>query len=415
MKQTVFFKSILLVMVMLMLGVNMQAATMDDDTNEVSLTGKKWYYTKHDYIEFFEDGTNTYKKSYTYVHDRKNDRILFFKSDGTMYDYVNIYVLTETTLTIGKNDFKTYTTTPPKQLCEELEIAYPNWRITVKTGDKVTIAKSVLPADADDQSVTLYSYDPSVVEVDGETLQGVSPGVTTVKATTNDGSNLSAFCSVNVANETYQLDNLTFPMIETVDLGLPSGTLWADMNIGADAPFRMSKGFGEQMDVAPYVGSGWEYPTEAEFRELIDNCDVKLEEKASDFYWYQMMGYNFDYLRAAEFTSRINGNKLTLYVFTVSARGDYCYCLYPYCLQDGSTFSLIENVKECALNPVKEIETEEPKVLARLVKRGQGGTSIKGVMTDNAASASYYDLQGRRSDSPSRRGVYIKDGRKIIR
>ena len=48
MKQTVFFKSILLVMVMLMLGVNMQAATMDDDTNEVSLTGKKWYYTKHD-------------------------------------------------------------------------------------------------------------------------------------------------------------------------------------------------------------------------------------------------------------------------------------------------------------------------------------------------------------------------------
>ena len=262
MKQTVFFKSILLVMVMLMLGVNMQAATMDDDTNEVSLTGKKWYYTKHDYIEFFEDGTNTYKKSYTYVHDRKNDRILFFKSDGTMYDYVNIYVLTETTLTIGKNDFKTYTTTPPKQLCEELEIAYPNWRITVKTGDKVTIAKSVLPADADDQSVTLYSYDPSVVEVDGETLQGVSPGVTTVKATTNDGSNLSAFCSVNVANETYQLDNLTFPMIETVDLGLPSGTLWADMNIGADAPFRMSKGFGEQMDVAPYVGSGWEYPTD---------------------------------------------------------------------------------------------------------------------------------------------------------
>ena len=26
-----------------------------------------------------------------------------------------------------------------------------------------------------------------------------------------------------------------------------------------------------------------------------------------------------------------------------------------------------------------------------------------------------YDLQGRRVDSPSRRGVYIKDGRKIIR
>ena len=118
--------------------VTTQDDDTNDDTNMPSLTGKKWYSTKVDYIEFFENGTNTYKKSYTYVHDRKNDRILFFKSDGTMYDYVNIYVLTETTLTIGKNDFKTYTTTPPKQLCEELEIAYPNWRITVKTGDKVT-------------------------------------------------------------------------------------------------------------------------------------------------------------------------------------------------------------------------------------------------------------------------------------
>ena len=57
MKQTTFLKSILLVMVMLMFGVNMQAATMDDDTNEVSLTGKKWYYTKHDYIEFFRSPT----------------------------------------------------------------------------------------------------------------------------------------------------------------------------------------------------------------------------------------------------------------------------------------------------------------------------------------------------------------------
>ena len=66
------------------------------------------------------------------------------------------------------------------------------------------------------------------------------------------------------------------------------------------------------------------------------------------------------------------------------------------------------------MNP-EEIKTEEPKVLVRLVKRGQDGTSIKGVMTDNAASASYYDLQGRRVNSPSRRGVYIKDGRKIIR
>ena len=236
MKQTVFFKSILLVMVMLMLGVNMQAATMDDDTNEVSLTGKKWYYTKHDYIEFFEDGTNTYKKSYTYVHDRKNDRILFFKSDGTMYDYVNIYLLTETTLIIGKNDFKTYTTTPPKQLCEKLEFSYSHKRVVIKVGEKVKIATQVTPVYADDQSVTLYSYDPSIANVDGEYMIGVSSGTTTVKATTNDGSNLSNFCTVIVADETYQLEDATYPMIGQVDLGLPSGTQWRCCNEGASTP-----------------------------------------------------------------------------------------------------------------------------------------------------------------------------------
>ena len=37
------------------------------------------------------------------------------------------------------------------------------------------------------------------------------------------------------------------------------------------------------------------------------------------------------------------------------------------------------------------------------------------VVAGSQESAPVYDLQGRRVDSPSRRGVYIKDGRKIIR
>ena len=354
--------------------VTTQDDDTNDDTNMPSLTGKKWYSTKVDYIEFFENGTNTYKKSYTYVHDRKNDRILFFKSDGTMYDYVNIYVLTETTLTIGKNDIKTYTTTPPKQLCEKLEFSYSHKRVVIKVGEKVKIATKVTPVYADDQSVTLYSYDPSIANVDGEYMIGVSSGTTTVKATTNDGSNLSNFCTVIVADETYQLGGTIYPMIGQVDLGLPSGTLWADMNIGADAPFRMSNGFEGKIDITPYVGSGWEYPTEAEFRELIDNCDVKMKWYSSDIYSSIRMGSPDYYsLYAAVLTSRINGNELHLYAYTIYA--SYCY-LYPYCLQDGSTFSLVENVKECALEPEYGIEpSHNDKVIIRLVKRKKEGTS----------------------------------------
>jgi surface protein len=42
-------------------------------------------------------------------------------------------------------------------------------------------------------------------------------------------------------------------------------------------------------------------------------------------------------------------------------------------------------------------------------------TSIQPTTIGRQTDASVYDLQGRRVDSPSRRGVYIKDGRKIIR
>ena len=415
MKQFSLIKLVFL-MAMFVLCPMVQTAAADD-TNEPSLTGKKWYYTKHDYIVFNEDGTNTYMSSCTFVHDRKNDRILFYK-DGSLYDYTNIFELTETRLSIGKTSFKTYTTTPPKQLCEELDIPYRNWRVVLKVGDKEKIAKSVEPADADDQSVTLLSYDPSIVNVDGEYMIGVSPGTTTVKATTNDGSNLSKSCTVIVADETYQLDGATFPMIGQVDLGLPSGTLWADMNIGADAPFRMSNGFGEQIDVASYVGSGWQYPTEAEFKELIDNCDVKMEWHNSDFYSSIMMHQpNYYSLYAAVLTSRINGNKLHLYAYTINPGANYCY-LYPYSLEDGNTFSVVKNVKECALNPGYGIDSStNDKVLIRLVKRGQGGTSMKDAVTmseDHSDAAPYFDLQGRRLMGKPSRGLYIQDGKKYL-
>ena len=252
MKHKAMLRTVLLLMIMLMSGINAQAAE-GDDANEPSLTGKKWYSTKVDYIMFFDDGTNTYIGSCTYVHDRKNDRILFYKSDGSLYDYVNIYELTETRLSIGKTSFKTYTTTPPKQLCEKLEITLPFGEIYVEIGIKVQIPIVISPDYADDKSVTLYSYDSSIAEVEGEYMIGVSPGTTTVKVTTNDGSNLEAFFKVIVPekvdpNDTYKLDKYTYPMIKPVDLGLPSGTLWADMNLGADAPYKMSKGIVKQAE-----------------------------------------------------------------------------------------------------------------------------------------------------------------------
>ena len=69
----------------------------------------------------------------------------------------------------------------------------------VTVGETLQLTATVLPEDATDQSVTWSSIDEGVATVD-ETgkVTAVAPGTATITATTNDGSNLSAACTVTV-------------------------------------------------------------------------------------------------------------------------------------------------------------------------------------------------------------------------
>jgi uncharacterized repeat protein (TIGR02543 family)/uncharacterized protein (TIGR02145 family) len=86
-----------------------------------------------------------------------------------------------------------------------------------------------------------------------------------------------------------------------VDLGLPSGTLWATCNVGAENPWDYGDYFawGETRPKAVYsrdtytygdnpatldaqhdaamvnVGSNWRMPTKEEFQELLDYCEIE--------------------------------------------------------------------------------------------------------------------------------------------
>lgn len=60
---------------------------------------------------------------------------------------------------------------------------------------------------------------------------------------------------------------------EYVDLGLPSGTLWATMNVGAaNAAERGTEYEGQPNDFG--WGDGWILPTEDQWNELFENCTV---------------------------------------------------------------------------------------------------------------------------------------------
>ena len=122
-----------------------------------------------------------------------------------------------------------------------------------------------------------------------------------------------------------------------VDMGLPSGTLWAAGNIGAELPWETGKYFAwgettgytteqvtggerafdddsyqagpaasistdltlEQDAARANLGGKWRMPTKAEFQELIDNCNVT---------W--VSSYMGKGVAGKMFTSRVNGNSV---------------------------------------------------------------------------------------------------------
>lgn len=111
--------------------------------------------------------------------------------------------------------------------------------------------------------------------------------------------------------------------LKAIDLGLPSGTKWGNMNVGAKSIYDPGKYYpwamGAQewnssiplesdyrypLDVehdtaAQVCGGNWRMPSRDEVQELIDNCTFE--------YSMEKNGIHF-----AKFTSNINGNSIII-------------------------------------------------------------------------------------------------------
>ena len=68
----------------------------------------------------------------------------------------------------------------------------------LSVGESFTLTATVLPDNATDKTLTWTSSDPSVASVNGGVVTAVAPGTAVITATTTDGSNLSATCTVTV-------------------------------------------------------------------------------------------------------------------------------------------------------------------------------------------------------------------------
>ncbi len=96
--------------------------------------------------------------------------------------------------------------------------------VTLTAGETIKLTATVLPDDAPDKSVTWVSSDPGIASVDENGLvTAISYGETTITATTNDGSELTASCIISVReiyveSITLNIESATIEVGETVQL-----------------------------------------------------------------------------------------------------------------------------------------------------------------------------------------------------
>lgn len=229
-------------------------------------------------------------------------------------------------------------------------IALSQTFLVLELDEFVRLTATVLPDNAANKAVTWSSSNENVATVRSGRVDAYDFGDAVITCEAADGSGVVATCMVLIVEDKNSYGELDGHIY--VDLGLPSGTLWATCNIGASSPeeygdyfawgetegYKSGKsnfdwstykwcngsdttmtkycinstygynGFTDNKteldpeDDAAYVnwGSGWRMPTKTQLQELFNSAHTTTE-------WTTMNGVN-----GSKIMSKTNGNCLFL-------------------------------------------------------------------------------------------------------
>lgn len=186
----------------------------------------KWYKNHNETVNFNENGTTDYYSKGTYEYIPYQSEILVYNSSKVLKSILRVHKVTAEQMvvsTLGSTSFSVWTATQPPQLVTSITLNETS--LNLQLGETCELTASVLPEDADNKAVAWESSNSDVATVDGNgVVTAIADGNCTIICTAKDNSGVKATCEVNVSLHKY------------VDLGLPSGTLWATCNIGAKNP-----------------------------------------------------------------------------------------------------------------------------------------------------------------------------------
>lgn len=239
---------------------------------------------------------------------------LTLKSDGTVtscddanvktfeyYPYGRMLVLLDASGNVVK-DYLVVRKNKPLLVLQQLDGAYTTHNfvqlvgsitlseayLAMQMGEEKRLSATVLPEDAKDRTLTWTSSDHNVAEVSRTGLvYATGDGKCTITATANDGSGVVASCRVVVYKEH-----------DYVDLGLPSGTLWATCNVGADSPEEYGDYFawGETDPQDEYSWASYKF-TQDGYTDEYGCCKYTIADGVTGGCWYENNEFVGDNIR----------------------------------------------------------------------------------------------------------------------
>ena len=190
---------------------------------------RTWYKSKSETVTFGSDGTTDYIAGGTYEFMPYQGNVIIYNASAAPTNILKVYKVTAEKMIVGSPDgssISVWSSTKPVQLVTSITLSETN--ITLQPDESKRLTATVLPADVDNPAVTWSSSNEAVAEVNSSgrvTANANGTCVITCRAT--DSSGVKAECQVRVKKA---------DTMEWVDLGLPSGTLWATCNVGASSP-----------------------------------------------------------------------------------------------------------------------------------------------------------------------------------
>ncbi len=134
--------------------------------------------------------------------------------------------------------------------------------LTLQPGKARTLIATIRPENADVKTLAWESSNTSVAKVSNTgVVTAVAVGTCTITCSATDGSRMKATCEVTVNTVSGSINGKDY-----IDLGLPSGTLWATCNVGADYPEEYGNYFawGETETQDNYTWETYKYCKDSE-------------------------------------------------------------------------------------------------------------------------------------------------------